>query len=73
MRISKILLMFLVAILALYSLLTNDFRLQKIMLLSMVAMFILIGMEEFKKDKKATGYANIAVSNVIFIFLLFSL
>lgn len=73
MRISKILLMFLVAILALYSLLTNDFRLQKIMLLSMVAMFILIGMEEFKKDKKATGYANIAASIVIFIFLLFSL
>lgn len=52
----------LTACFALYGLITQNFKYQDLMFLSMAGMFIMIGIEQFKLQKKIMGYANVAVA-----------
>lgn len=48
-----------------YGLITKDFRFQEIMFLSMVGMFILIGIEEWKKGKKSAANVYLILSALL--------
>ncbi|QDP39688.1 DUF3953 domain-containing protein [Radiobacillus deserti] len=47
--------------LALYGLISNDFRIGPIMLLCLGLMFLVMGLEEFKKRKKAQGWLMVSI------------
>lgn len=62
----------LTACLALYGLITKNFEYQDFMFLSLAGMFIMIGIEQFKEQKKIMGYANTAVA-VLMVFTVLSI
>ncbi|MEK6190442.1 MAG: DUF3953 domain-containing protein [Carnobacterium alterfunditum] len=48
--------------LAIFSLITKNFEYRHFMLLSMSLMFLIMGIKEFRKEKKATAYSLVLVS-----------
>lgn len=68
----KIAFILLTASFALYGLITQNFEYQDFMFLSMAGMFIMIGLEQFKLQKKIVGYANVAVA-VLLVFTVLSI
>lgn len=62
----------LTACLALYGLITKNFEYQDFMFLSLAGMFSMIGIEQFKQQKKIMGYANAAAA-VLLVFTVLSM
>ncbi len=48
--------------LAIFSLITKNFEYRHFMLLSMSLMFLIMGIKEFRKEKKATAYSLVLLS-----------
>ena len=48
--------------LAIFSLITKNFEYRHFMLFSMSLMFLIMGIKEFRKEKKATAYSLVLVS-----------
>lgn len=67
LKILQILFSIIVLALASYGLVTQDFRLQAYMILFLGLTMLVSGLQEFKKDKKVTGWMLIGV----FAFLMF--
>ncbi|KOO41872.1 YczI family protein [Priestia koreensis] len=67
LKIFQIVLSIMVVSLATYGLITEDFRFQSYMFLSLSLVMLVIGVREFKKGKKSIGWLNI----VAFVFILF--